>query len=158
MTKDGIKERLFNSLGWDDRGWSKRLSGASVELLLYFAETQLTAGNSLIIESNFQPDLAAPRFRTMQTRHGAVLFQVFCRADARTLYHRFKERTGRRHPGHADAQYLAEFHTQLEKTHQEALDLGCPVAVVDTTDFSQVDYPSLLQEIRHVQSVAQAQR
>jgi predicted kinase len=155
MTKDGIKELLFNSLGWKDREWSKQLSHASVELLLYFAENQLAAGNSLIIECNFQPDLAAPRLRAMQARYAAVVFQIYCRADADTLYQRFKVRTGRRHPGHADEQYLAEFHTLLDRTPQAALDLDCPVVVVDTTDFQSLDYPALIKAVRDVQSAAQ---
>lgn len=158
MTKDGIKEQLFHTIGWKDRDWSRQLSRASVELLLYFAETQLAAGNSLIIECNFQPDLAGPRLRDMQAKYAARLFQIFCRADADTLYQRFKARTGTRHPGHADEQYLAEFHTLLARTQQEALDLGCPALVVDTTDFQKVDFPALLKAVRDVQSAAQAYR
>jgi len=158
MTKDGIKEQLFHILGWSDRDWSKKLSQASVELLLYFTEAQLAAGNSMIIECNFQPDLATPRLRAIQARYAAVLFQVYCRADPDTLYERFKARTGRRHPGHVDEQYLAEFHVKLEQAGQETLDLDCPVAVVDTTDFQKVDYPALLKAVRDVQSAAQTQR
>jgi predicted kinase len=155
LTKDGIKEQLFNTLGWKDREWSRKLSQASVELLLYFTESQLAVGKSLIIECNFQPDLAAPRFRAMQARYTAVMFQVFCRADTDTLFTRFRDRTGTRHPGHADEQYLAEFHELLARTPQQTLDLGCPVAVVDTTDFKNVDYPALLKAVRDVQSAAQ---
>lgn len=158
MTKDGIKELLFHALGWKDRNWSRQLSQASVELLLYIAETQLAAGNSLIIESNFQPDLAAPRFRAMQARYAAGLFQVYCRAAADTLFERFKARTGTRHPGHVDQEYLAEFQSLLSRTLQETPDLGCPVVVVDTTDFQKIDYPILLKAVRDVQSAAQAQR
>jgi predicted kinase len=158
MTKDGIKEQLFKALGWKDRDWSRQLSRASVELLLYFAESQLAAGNSLIIESNFQPELAGPRLRAMQARYAVSLFQVFCRADTNILYERFKARTGTRHPGHTDEQYLEEFPALLAHTPQETLDLGCPVVVVDTTDFQKVDYPTLLMAVRDVQSAAQVQR
>jgi predicted kinase len=158
MTKDGIKEQLFTALGWKDRDWSRQLSQASVELLLYFAETQLAAGNSLIVECNFRPDLVAPRLRAMQTQYVATFFQVYCRAGIKTLYERFKARTGTRHPGHADEQYLAEFPALLEQAQQETLDLGCPVFVVDTTDLTKVDYPALLKAVRDVQSAAQTQR
>ena len=155
MTKDGIKEQLFNSLGWKDREWSRQLSRASVELLLYFTETQLSAGISFIIECNFQPDLAAPRLRAMQVKYAVVLFQIFCRADTETLYRRFEARTGTRHPGHADEQYLAEFHDLLDRTQQKALDLAGPVMVVDTTDFQKVDFSGLVEAVRDVQRAAQ---
>ena len=37
--KDGIKERLFDRLGWKtDRQWSKLLSLASYDLLYYYKE------------------------------------------------------------------------------------------------------------------------
>lgn len=156
MTKDGIKELLFTTLGWKDREWSKQLSRASVELLLYFAEIQLAASNSLIIECNFQPDLAAARIREMQVKNGARLFQIFCRADTNELYYRFKARTGTRHPGHADEQYLAEFQSLLDRTQQEALDLSCPAITLDTTDFQKVDFSALVKAVRDVQSAAQA--
>jgi predicted kinase len=158
MTKDGIKEQLFNSLGWKDRDWSKQLSQASVELLLYFAESQLAAGNSLVIESNFQPDLAAPALRAMRLRYSAGCFQVFCRADSGTLSARFAARAGKRHPGHADEQYLAEFRELLQRASQEPLDLGCPVAIVDTTDFQKIDFTALLKLVRDVQSADQIQQ
>jgi predicted kinase len=156
ITKDGIKELLFTTLGWKDREWSKQLSRASIELLLYFAEIQLAAGNSLIIECNFQPDLAAPRLRDMQAKYGAVFYQIFCRAEADTLYQRFKARTGTRHPGHVDEQYLAEFQSVLDRTQQEALNLSCPVVTLDTTDFQKVDFPALVKAVHDVQSAAQA--
>ncbi len=154
ITKDGIKEQLFNSLGWKDRDWSRKLSQASVELLFYFAESQLAVGNSLVVESNFQPDLAAPRLLDMQRRFSALLFQVYCRADTDTLFERYKARTGTRHPGHADEQYLAEFQHMLEQTPQVSMDLGCPTMVVDTTEFQKVDYPALLKAVGDVQSNA----
>lgn len=156
MTKDGIKELLFDSLGWKDRQWSKQLSRTSVELLLYIAENQLAAGNSLIIESNFQPDLAEPQLRGLQVKTKAVFCQIFCHAEADELYHRFEARTGTRHPGHVDEQYLGEFHTVLANAQQAPLDLDCPAILVDTTDFQQVDFPALLKAVQDVQSAAQA--
>jgi len=154
MTKDGIKEQLFNTLGWKDRDWSRQLSHASIELLLYFTEIQLAAGNSLIIECNFRPDLASPRLREMQAKYSAAIFQVFCRAKVEVLHQRFRARTGTRHPGHADEQYLEEFQAILNNTSQEPLDLDCPVVVVDTTEFQKIDYATLLEAVRDVQSVA----
>ncbi len=154
ITKDGIKEQLFTTLGWKDRDWSRKLSQASIELLLYFTETQLAAGNSLIIESNFQPGLAVPRLLEMRKRYMVVLFQVYCQAKTEILYERFKNRTGTRHPGHADEQYLAEFNALLAQAPQTALDLGCPTVVLDTSDIRKIEYPALLKAVRDVQGAA----
>ena len=39
FTKDGIKERLFDVLGWGDEEWSEQLSHAVIEVLFDVAET-----------------------------------------------------------------------------------------------------------------------
>ena len=33
LSKDLFKETLFDTLGWDDRGWSQQLGSASMALL-----------------------------------------------------------------------------------------------------------------------------
>ena len=38
IAKDTIKEQLFNSLGWSDRAWSRKLGGASYDLIWLIAE------------------------------------------------------------------------------------------------------------------------
>ena len=48
LSKDDIKHILFDSLGWSDREWSKKLGGASFELTSYFMEILLQTGQSFI--------------------------------------------------------------------------------------------------------------
>ena len=73
LSRDDCKERLFDTLGtgWPtataapnhdatDRAWSRRLGGASYELLWGALETQLAAGVATIVESNFRGARAAP--------------------------------------------------------------------------------------------------
>ena len=57
INKDEIKELLFERLGWSDRSWSKLLSLVSYDLLFYFTESRLRAGNSLIVENIDYPSL-----------------------------------------------------------------------------------------------------
>ena len=66
ITKDGIKERLFDSLGWSDREWSKKLGKATFDLLFYFIEVELRAGHSLIAEARFFPEYDLEVLRKMQ--------------------------------------------------------------------------------------------
>src|SRR5205085_6218589 len=69
LHKDGIKELLFDHLGWQDRTWSRRLGIASYALLFYFIEIQLQAGRSLIIESNFDPRLGTEQFLSLKAKY-----------------------------------------------------------------------------------------
>src|SRR2546421_10477549 len=62
LGKDLIKESLFDTLGVGDREWSKKLGRATVELLFVLMESELAAGRSFLVESNFSSELATPRF------------------------------------------------------------------------------------------------
>ena len=68
LNKDGFKETLFDSLGWGDLDFSRRLGKLSMELLFHACERLLAAGASHVIEANLAfadaLDLARQRRRT----------------------------------------------------------------------------------------------
>lgn len=67
--EDLFKESLFDSLGWRDRDWSRRLGGASMALLFRSAEALLEAGQLVALESNFYPAWDTPQLRALGERH-----------------------------------------------------------------------------------------
>jgi len=77
--KDLIKEALFDALGTGDRAWSRRLGGASYEVL-YAVAAALPAG---VLDANFGPE-AAPRLLALD----AHLIEVCCRCPAAEVDHR----------------------------------------------------------------------
>ena len=101
INKDGIKELLFDSLGWEDREWSKKLGFASYRLLYYFMELLLLARCSFIVESNFAPELDTAQFLNLKQKCEFESLQIQCVTDGEVLFQRFKERSesGERHPG-----------------------------------------------------------
>ena len=92
MTKDTIKETLFDTLGWGDPARSKQLSGASMELLFRFAEAQIAACCSCVIEGNFAAHLAGPILQDMRQRHPFEAVQLQLRTDAVVLVERLRRR------------------------------------------------------------------
>ena len=122
--KDGIKETLFDRLGSGDREWSRTLGLVSYDLLYHFAEALLAAQKPVIIESNFSPEPAAPVFA------------------ARSL-------SGTRHKGHNDDLAQSEFAPVLRAGKIAPIPFApsAELVTVDTTDFSQVDYPALLARV-----------
>ena len=104
ISKDGIKELLFDSLGIKDREWSKNLGISSYGLLYYFLESLLRAGNSLIVESNFKPEYDSEKVLNLVKQYGFTSFQVQCKTNGDVLLERFKKRSesSERHSGHAD--------------------------------------------------------
>jgi predicted kinase len=145
VNKDGLKERLFDRLGWQDRAWSQRLGLASYDLLYYFLEGQLQAGRSCIVESNFKAQIDAPKFLALKDRYPFYPFQIFCRADGAVLLERFRLRSksGIRHPGHVDHLNDAEFQRVFLAGDEAPLPLGGELLTVDTTDFDSIDYAGI---------------
>ena len=147
ITKDGIKESLFDSLGWQDRAWSKKLGAATFHLLYYFTEAELAAGISFIVESNFAP-MATAEFKRLQEKYPFRPFQVMCQGDGQTLVDRYKARAGQRHPGHVDFEALAEIEPVLRQGRLEPLALGGDIIELDTTDFSKIDVAGTIARLK----------
>ena len=156
VSKDPIREVLFDRLGWKDRPWAQLLGRASIDLIFYFAEAQLAAGRSLILDNAFAPSLSTERFRALQAQFGVPIIQLVCDAEAGTLLRRFDERAqaGSRHPGHGDQAVIESRKAWLasggvpEPLFSHVMDLDGAVIKLDTTDFSQIDYPALLQQVQ----------
>ena len=146
--KDGVKEKLFDTLGWNDRAWSKQLSQASNALLFHFAEALLAAGQAVIVESNFDESAAAP-LRRLQARYDALLIQIHCHAQPETLLQRWQTRAaaGTRHPGHADGANVEELKRLVFNSPPPRLETSGEVIELDTTDFERLDYDTLRRRI-----------
>ena len=146
VTKDGIKETLFETLGWSDRTWSRRLGGASMEVLYLFAEAQLAARRSCIVEANFAPSFANPALRRIAARCPFLPIQILCTADCDVLAARFRQRvrSGERHPGHQDC-LLGGDDGMFRRL--EPLDIGGHLIEVDTTLFERVDFEGLCARV-----------
>lgn len=147
--KDGIKETLFDSLGWSDREWSRRFGHASYDLVYYFLGVELVAGRSVVVESNFSAQYDTPRFLALKERSEFAPVQILCYAAGDVVLERFRARAAspERHPGHVEAENMAEFEAALLRGRIEPLAIGGTVVEVDTSEFERVDYPALLLPI-----------
>ena len=152
ISRDDLKELLFNSLGWQDREWSKKLGIASYDLLYYFLKTQVFAGKSLVLESNFMPKFDTNKFLDLQNQYNLNIFQIHCIADPAVLFDRFKNRaeSGERHPGHVDRLNYDEFQKTLEEGGYEIINIDSNIFEIDTTDFEKIEYQKLFEEIKSI--------
>lgn len=151
MGKDMCKELLFDTLGWKDREWSKKLGWVSIELVFQFLEAQLAARRSCIVESNFKPEFDTAKFLALKERYGFTPLRIQCIADGDVLFERFKRRSEseERHPGHCDRSNREEFREMLLEGRLQPLDIGGPLIEIDTTNFG-VDYTTVFAEIAQV--------
>ncbi len=149
VSKDSIREELFDRLGWKDRKWAQELGKASVDMMFYFARAELEVGHSIIMDNAFYPPVSNPRFQALKEEYQAESIQIVCDADRETLFQRFKARadSGTRHPGHGDQAVLDELYTNLANDSSQVLEIGGCVIEVDTTDFAKIDYQKILKQV-----------
>ena len=102
LEKDRIKECLFDTLGFQSHAEKRRLDAAAAQILLQTAEDILNAGNSLILDNNFDT-AAGEALRSLQERCRPRSVTVLLTADEDTLYERYlaRDQAHTRHPGHA---------------------------------------------------------
>ena len=142
VTKDDIKERLYDELGTGDRDWSRRLGRAAYALLFAFCRELLAAGSSAVVEGNFFAGSQEPEFDALPPHR---LVQVHCSAPLELLVARYSNRAGR-HPGHLDAERVTELRERLESGAHAPLALAGELIEVDTS--SNVDVASIADRIR----------
>jgi len=143
LSKDDIKEALFDVLGVGDRQGSRRLSDACFAAQLRMAETQLTAGLSCLVEGNWRAEHAGG-VRKVLACSGARAAQVWCRASAAEILRRFTARD--RHPGHLDAAGLAPEVAQTAGLPPVFLDLDGPRWIYDS-ELPEA-YPALAGDLK----------
>jgi energy-coupling factor transporter ATP-binding protein EcfA2 len=122
ISKDVIKEALFDSLGDGDREWSRRLGVASFRVIFALLRHMPAAVAEAPFERISAPDLLAG---------GDPPIEVFCRCPPAEVLRRFLARAPQRHPGHLDHQTAHEIRATLERG-TGPLALGGPLLEVDT--------------------------
>jgi predicted kinase len=155
ISKDEIKEILFDTLGWQDREWSKKLGGASFDILFHVVACHLAVDAPLVVETAFSPKFSTAQFKQLQAQYGFEPFQIMCQADDKTLFDRFHKRaeSGERHPGHGDhLGTFEEYHETLRSGKYGVLEIGGTLVEVDMSDFDRIDYAGLLRSIRTIQN------
>ena len=151
IEKDIIKELLFDSLGWSNREWSKKLGTATYDLMDYFVEQQLSNKRSIIIESNFKPEFDNLKFQQWKNTYNYKIIQVVCSADNEILYERFMARakSGERHPGHVDVISAVEWKEYFSdpKNSIGPIDVESSIIKVNTSDFLEINIDEIMDFI-----------
>lgn len=146
LSRDEIKELLFDDLGVSDSEWSKKLGGASYSLFYKFLEKFLINGNSFILEGNFNHKQHFNKFKTLFYKYGFNSIEIVLFANPNVLLERYKTRWNscERHRGHADHERFLEFETRFKEDGDCSLGLNKQIIKIDTTEFSKINYSKLI--------------
>lgn len=144
ISKDALKERMFDALGSDDKQWSLKVSSAAHRIMDDMIGQILQAGNSVIVESNFKPEIDSERFATIVDTCKVKCVQILCHADGVILFNRWNERISNeeRHEGHVEEVSLEQIKQDLSVPYSP-LNLPGSLIKLDTSDFSELILPEL---------------
>lgn len=177
ISKDSIKELLFDSVGFRSREEKVKLGVASMHLMYDTAGRLMQAGQPFILENNFEYS-SEQGLRDLLTKYPYSILTITLTGDYKVIYQRFLTRNASpdRHPGHvvndcyplktqSDSKEKKEpsvsfedFVHGIEKRGFDKFTVGgdqiqgdhiqhIQHIQIDTTDFSNVDMETLYLQI-----------
>ncbi len=164
ISKDKAKELLFDTVGFHSRAEKVVLGTAAMDLCYYFAEQLLKRNRPFLLENNFEA-ASKPGIMALLKRYDCRPVTLFLTGDYQVLYQRFLERnlSPNRHRGHVvntcypepngeKAAYMPisfeQFVSGIENRGMVDFNVGGDRIVVDTSDFSKVDWESIVGQVR----------
>ena len=165
FSKDHIKERLFDTLGFTCRAEKVRLGVAAAAILRDCAEELMRLEQPFILENNFE-DATRPDLMALLEKMGYTGLTILLTGDHQALYRRFAARdmSPERHRGHvvndrypepegsplrpASALTFEGYVEGIERRGMERFSANGPRLVVDATDPAVVDADAVAAWIR----------
>ena len=166
ISKDNIKELLFDNVGFQSRAEKVKLGVASMEIMYYAAGQLMKAGQPFILENNFEYS-SEQGIQTLLEKYRYSALTITLTGDYEVIYQRFlkRESSPDRHRGHVVNDCYPERkekdpETSRSKTisyesfvrgiEQRGFDAFCAdgrLIKVDTTDFSKINMEELFSQI-----------
>ena len=166
LSKDSIKEILFDQIGFESRSEKVRLGTASMEIMYYAAAQLMKVNLPFILENNFE-NASKEGLVCLLERYNYSALTVTLTGDYEAIYHRFVERniSPDRHRGHvvndcypektpraaeellADTISLEQYIGGINARGFDKFVAGKDRIIVDTTDFSKVDIFNLVSQV-----------
>ena len=140
ISKDVIKEALYDALGTGDVEWSERLGAASHQVMYALAKDARAA----VLEAHFYRGVAEGDLQGL----GHPMIQVYCRCPLEVAEERYFARVSApdRHWGHLPEHQTPETIAGWRNREPRPLALDAPLIEVDTA--GPVDVPAIAGEIR----------
>lgn len=162
ISKDKIKEDLFDLVGFQSREEKVQLGIASMNIMYHVAEQLMRGSQPFLLENNFEETSKSGLFSLLE-KYDYQAITVTLTGDYRTIYERFLERnkSPERHRGHVVNDCYPEkeqekkvepipyrrFVEGITMRGMDSFTANGPRIVLDTTDFEAVDLKALVRNI-----------
>lgn len=120
VSKDKIKEILFDTIGFRSRTEKVALGTGAMETMYYFAGQMMRTGQPFLLENNFE-NVSRPGIQSLLEKYGYQAVTVRLTGDYNVLFNRMIERNNSpdRHKGHIVNDYYQKPEIN-QKTKPEA--------------------------------------
>ena len=150
LSKDSLKEMMFDICGYHDRDWSQKIGSISFSLMYELIALMMEKHRVLIVETDFsRPDLAGHQLSQILARHKgrALEIKLFC--ESSILMDRFRSRsqTPGRHPGHCDVGNSSEFEALFKVGMRQSLNPQWETIEVNTDDIEKLSIEVLVKSV-----------
>ncbi len=148
FTKDTIKEVLGDTIGFSNREENKRLSFATIELMMFLFSEFMKLDKDLILEANFHTAELQRLHQMASVNHYRVLTLVL-QGDVGTLHKRYLNRmkNENRHPVHLSTT-LDVFENFANCTdYLRSAEIPGSVMHIEANHFSYQSDPAILRKI-----------
>lgn len=166
ISKDAIKELLFDHVGFSSRAEKVKLGIASMEIMYYVASQLMKAEQPFILENNFEYS-SEPGMKNLLEKHQYSTLTITLTGDYKVIYQGFlkRESSPDRHRGHvvndcyskkkesnpktlkAETISYENFVHGIEQRGFDAFCMDGRQIKIDTTDFSKMNMEELFAEI-----------
>lgn len=162
ISKDSIKEILFDTIGFCTKEEKLHLNTVSVRIMFYCAERFMKCGQEFILENNFE-DTAKKEIQRLLEQYDYKSITVMMNGDCNELYKRFciRDKSDKRHPGHVIKDFyprniekcdyesitLEEFVNKIRTRGMDTFDVGEICFNIDTTDIDKVNWKQIADSI-----------
>ena len=162
ISKDKIRELMFDDIGFHSREEKVKLGTASMNIMYYMAEQLMKKNQPFILENNFENVSKGPLLEVLE-KYSYTAITVTLTGNYPDIYRRFAERNNSpdRHRGHVVNDCYPEknpngavktisyenFVNGIIKRGMDSFVANGPHIVVDTTDFNKMHMETLIKKI-----------
>ncbi len=166
ISKDTVKELLFDNVGFQSRAEKVKLGITGMEIMYYVAGRLMKAGQPFILENNFEYS-SEQGMKSLLEKYQYSALTITLTGDYKVIYQRFlkRENSPDRHRGHVVNDCYPEkkennlktikaktisyenFVCGIEKRGFDAFCVDGRQIKVDTTDFSKINMGELFSQI-----------
>lgn len=155
LIKDTFKDALCASLSLNNREESSRFSAVTFDAMMYAAERLIETSCPVIIEGNFAPcgvkkvDEAGV-IKELINKYDCQSLTYKFTGDTKILHKRFIEREKSPERGQANKMFYDIPYNEFDRfcRNLDEFNVGGEMVKVDTTNFDNVDFDSLIETAR----------